>query len=157
MSHWVLPLQYASTSLPYNLVLLPVNTSQFVICKKWKWKPCRMKVNDMQTTQLTCLVVSDNCCSILSTTFLKGGLLKGSASQQDLIIWYLHNNKQKHFSLSAVQIVLSSTSNVWHVSCRSACEKPIATAWEQQLLFKSPTLIFFLINLSNQTISPRHF
>lgn len=40
--------------------------------------------------QPTCLVVSDSCCSIRSTTFLKGGLLKGSASQQDLIIWYLH-------------------------------------------------------------------
>lgn len=34
----------------------------------------------------TCLVVSDSCCSILSTTFLKGGRFKGSASQQDLII-----------------------------------------------------------------------
>lgn len=43
----------------------------------------------------TCLVVSDSCCSICSTTFLKGGLLKGSASQQDLMIWYLHSSSSK--------------------------------------------------------------
>lgn len=49
--------------------------------------------------QPTCLVVSDSCCSILSTTFLKGGLLKGSASQQDLIIWYLCNSIGKHKDL----------------------------------------------------------
>lgn len=44
-------------------------------------------------------MVSDNCCSILSTTFLNEGLLKWSASQQDLIMWYLQGSTVFVFSV----------------------------------------------------------
>ena len=97
----------------------------------------------------TCLVASDSCCSILSTTFLKGGLLRGSASQQDRIISYLHSSMQthKHFYFSTGLIalcllfsVLSSIEEFQYVpSSRYAGDKPNATGWEKAA-FSSPRL-----------------
>lgn len=69
---------------------------RFIIFTEWNVEPFVVEVNNIKAVQPTCLVASDSCCSILSTTFLKGGLLKGSGSQQDLIIWYLHSGTQTH-------------------------------------------------------------
>lgn len=61
--------------------------------KKQTFEPHTYQVSNMNLVKPTCFVVSDSCCSILSTTFLKGGLLKGSASQQDRMIWYLNSSR----------------------------------------------------------------
>lgn len=105
-------------------------------------------INNITTPQLTCFVASDSCCSILSTTFLKGGLLKGSASQQDLIIWYLHRRMQthKHFYLPAVATPCFCflLSRVQRKSF--SISDLVMPAWSQmqqnesRLPFKSPTL-----------------
>ncbi len=71
---------------PHNPAKCPVRPPRFIILKGCNFEPCVVKENNMQALQPTCFVASDSCCSILSTTFLKGGLLQGSASQQELII-----------------------------------------------------------------------
>lgn len=102
--------------------------------------------------QPTCLVASDSCCSILSTIFLKGGLLKGSASQQDLMIWYLHISIQKHQQLIYSHYILFS-SRVRTVLCSKSLlrvfllfsysrEKPNATGWKRAA-FQIPHIAFF--------------
>lgn len=91
------------------------NSEIITVCGNFKL--CTVKTTIINR-QPTCLVVSDSCCSILSTTFLKGGRFKGSASQQDLIIWYLHNigQKQKQKNTFRRQTLNEATFNVT-VSC----------------------------------------
>lgn len=85
-----------------------------IITVSGNFKLCTVKTTIINR-QPTCLVVSDSCCSILSTTFLKGGRFKGSASQQDLIIWYLHIG-QKQKNTFRRQTLNDATFNVT-VSC----------------------------------------
>lgn len=101
---WAVYHGIALISRPHNPAERPVKPYRFIILTEWNVEPFIVEVNNIKAAQPTCLVASDSCCSILSTTFLKGGLLKGSGSQQDLIIWYLHSSIQthKHLYLSTV-------------------------------------------------------
>lgn len=96
------------TSPDHHLILLNILLLLGHVSTECHFEPCTLKVSNVNVMRPTCLVASDSCCSILSTTFLKGGLLKGSASQQDLIIWYLHSSIQthKHFYLSKLSTSL---------------------------------------------------
>ncbi len=108
--------------------------------------------------QPTCFAASDSCCSILSTTFLKGGLLKGSASQQDRIIWYLHSSirTHKHFYLSTVItspsflhvycFLFSLPPKRFNMSVLVMLEKSQMQQDESGLLFKPPTLHSFIVS-----------
>lgn len=101
-------------------------------------------------------MASDSCCSILSTTFLKGGLLKGSASQQDLIIWYLHSSihTDKHFYFSAVipssflfvPVIFFPFSLLKNFNMSSVLVTLVKSQMphdENGLLFRSPHIAFF--------------